>query len=195
MPRPTSLQCRPRACPQVVLLGLGAIVSLALIGVWCRLAGRPEPLQKSNIETAVRDATGRDFALVATSISDFSRGWRCAPARVSSAMHPASAPNPGSWKRAQLGAKLLPLLRGRMVADRVILEGADLRLVRRADGTANWQGIGSQIPRQPGHQHRAHGAAHRWHHHRTRGSRSWMKPAAARRDHRLQSNYRRNSAR
>jgi uncharacterized protein involved in outer membrane biogenesis len=39
---------------------------------------------------------------------------------------------------------LLPLLRGRLVADRVILEGADVRLVRRADGTANWDGIGSQ---------------------------------------------------
>jgi uncharacterized protein involved in outer membrane biogenesis len=54
-----------------------------------------------------------------------------------------------TWRGAQLGAKLFPLLRGELVADRVHLEGVDLQLVRRADGTANWQGIGSQQPSTP----------------------------------------------
>jgi hypothetical protein len=49
-----------------------------------------------------------------------------------------------SWKRAHLGARLFPLLRGRLIADRVTLEGADVRLVRHADGNANWLGIGSK---------------------------------------------------
>jgi hypothetical protein len=54
-----------------------------------------------------------------------------------------------TWKRAQLGAKLLPLLRGELIADRVILEGADVRLVRHADGKANWDGIGGNKPADP----------------------------------------------
>ena len=40
-------------------------------------------------------------------------------------------------------------MRGELVADRVLLEGADLRLVRRADGSANWQGIGGDEPADP----------------------------------------------
>jgi AsmA protein len=51
-----------------------------------------------------------------------------------------------TWRRAQLGARLLPLLRGRLVTDRLILEGADLRLARHADGHANWEGIGGGQP-------------------------------------------------
>ena len=54
-----------------------------------------------------------------------------------------------AWQSAQLGAKLFPLLRGELVVDRVRLKGADLRLVRRADGHGNWEGIGSNEPPPP----------------------------------------------
>jgi AsmA protein len=54
-----------------------------------------------------------------------------------------------TWKRAQLGAKLFPLLRGELIADRVILEGAEVRLIRHADGKANWEGIGGNEPADP----------------------------------------------
>ena len=54
-----------------------------------------------------------------------------------------------TWKSAQLGVKLIPLLGGKLIADRVILEGADLRLVRRADGVGNWQGLRGTRPADP----------------------------------------------
>lgn len=103
---------------------------------------------KSRIETAVRDATGREFTLV----GDIELGFFPWLALRTGEGEFGNAPGFGDqpmvrWKRAQLGAKLFPLLRGELVADRVILEGADIRLVRHADGTANWQGIGGNQPK------------------------------------------------
>jgi AsmA protein len=63
---------------------------------------------------------------------------------------PGFGPGPMvAWKSAQLGAKLFPLVSGKLVADRVLLSGADLRLVRHADGLANWQGLGGKKPGDP----------------------------------------------
>ena len=130
-----------------VSLGLGAIVALALIAVlvivWFVDANRFKPA----IESAVRDATGRTFTLVGDiELGFFPRiGLRTGEGRFGNA--PGFGPDPMvSWRRAQLGAQLFPLLRGRLVADRVILEGAEVRLLRRADGSNNWQDIGSQEP-------------------------------------------------
>ena len=48
-----------------------------------------------------------------------------------------------TWKSAQLGVKLVPAAaRRRSSPTASSSSGADLRLVRRADGSANWQGIG-----------------------------------------------------
>jgi AsmA protein len=54
-----------------------------------------------------------------------------------------------TWKSARLGVKLFPLLRGDVIADRIFLSGADLRLVRRADGSANWLGLAGKEPADP----------------------------------------------
>jgi AsmA protein len=131
-------------------LGLGALVGLVIVSVlvivWLVDPNRFKP----RIEAAVREATGRDFTLV----GDIDLGFfpwlalRTGEGRFGNA--PGFGPEPMvTWKGAQLGAKLIPLLRGRLVADRVVLDGADLRLVRRADGSANWQGIGGNQPEQP----------------------------------------------
>jgi AsmA protein len=61
-----------------------------------------------------------------------------------------------TWRSAQLGAKLFPLLRGELVVDRVRLKIADLRLVRHADGHGNWEGIGSNEPPPPPGQKSRH---------------------------------------
>jgi len=45
--------------------------------------------------------------------------------------------------------KVFPLLRGELEVDRIRLEGADVRLTRRADGQANWEGIGTTQPADP----------------------------------------------
>lgn len=132
-----------------VSIGLGSLLALVLIGVlvvvWLVDPNRFKP----RIEKAVRDATGREFTLV----GDIDLGFfpwlalRTGEGRFGNA--PGFDGPMVTWRGAQLGAKLFPLLRGELVADRVHLDGVDLRLVRHADGTANWEGIGSQQPSAP----------------------------------------------
>jgi AsmA protein len=130
-----------------VIAGLVVITLLAaLVIVWFVDPNGFKP----RIETAVKEATGRDFALV----GDIELGFfpwlalRTGEGRFGNA--PGFGPDPMvTWKSAQLGARLFPLLRGELVADRVILVGADVRLMRRADGTANWEGIGGNKPADP----------------------------------------------
>jgi AsmA protein len=133
-----------------VSLGLGALVALVVLGVLVVVWLVDPNSFKSNIEAAVRDATGREFNLA----GDIELGFfpwlalRTGEGRFGNA--PGFGPDPMvSWKSAQLGAKLFPLIRGRLVADRVILKGADVRLVKRVDGRANWQGMGGGKPADP----------------------------------------------
>ena len=132
-----------------VSIGLGSLLALALVGVlvvvWLVDPNRFKP----RIEKAVKDATGRDFTLV----GDIDLGFfpwlalRTGEGRFGNA--PGFDGPMVTWRGAQLGAKLFPLVRGELVADRVHLDGVDLRLVRHADGKANWEGIGSQQPAAP----------------------------------------------
>jgi AsmA protein len=129
-----------------ISIGLGSLLALVVIGVlvvvWLVDPNRFKP----RIEKAVRDATGREFTLV----GDIELGFfpwlalRTGEGRFGNA--PGFDGPMVTWRAAQLGAKLFPLLRGELVADRVHLEGVDLRLVRHADGKANWEGIGGQQP-------------------------------------------------
>ncbi|MEO8016409.1 MAG: AsmA family protein [Pseudomonadota bacterium] len=133
-----------------VSLGVGAIFALVVIGVLVIVWLVNPNSFKSNIEAAVRDATGREFTLV----GDIELGFFPWLALRTGEGHFGNAagfgPEPmAAWKSAQLGAKLFPLLRGKLVADRVFLSGADVRLVRHADGTANWQGMGGNQPADP----------------------------------------------
>jgi AsmA protein len=133
-----------------VSIGLGGLLALILIGVlvvvWLVDPNRFKP----RIEAAVRDATGREFTLV----GDIDLGFfpwlalRTGEGRFGNAPGFGSEPMV-SWRGAQLGAKLFPLLSGELVADRVRLTGVDVRLVRHADGHGNWEGIGSQQPTTP----------------------------------------------
>jgi AsmA protein len=130
-----------------VSIVVGSLVALVLIGVlvvvWLVDPNRFKP----RIERAVRDATGRDFTLV----GDIELGFFPWLALRTGEGRFGNAPGFGAepmvaWRQAQLGAKLFPLLRGELVADRVLLSGVDLRLVRHADGRANWEGIGGREP-------------------------------------------------
>jgi AsmA protein len=130
-----------------ISIALGVLLALVIIGIlvvaWLVDANRFKP----RIEAAVRAATGRELTLVGDIDLDFFP-WlalRTGEGRFGNA--PGFGPEPMvSWRGAQLGAKLIPLLSGELVADRVRLTGVDVRLVRRADGTANWEGIGSSKP-------------------------------------------------
>jgi AsmA protein len=133
-----------------VSLGLGVLVALVVLGVLVIVWLVDPNSFKSNIEARVRGATGRDFTLA----GDIELGFFPWLALRTGEGSFGSAPGFGaeplvSWKSAQIGAKIFPLLRGKLIADRVVLEGADVRLVRRADGSANWQGLGGGEPADP----------------------------------------------
>lgn len=130
-----------------ISLALGALVALVVIAILVIVWLVDPNSFKSRIEAAVRNATGREFTLV----GDIDLGFFPWLALRTGEGRFGNAPGFGSepmitWQRAQLGARLIPLLRGRLVADRVILEGADIRLTRQADGRANWQGLGGDQP-------------------------------------------------
>jgi AsmA protein len=105
---------------------------------------------KSSIEAAVRGNTGREFTLVGDIDLGFFPWLALRTGEGSFGNAPGFAAEPMvTWTSAQLGVKLFPLLGGKLIADRVILKGADLRLVRRADGVGNWQGLRGTKPVDP----------------------------------------------
>ncbi len=133
-----------------VSLGLGALVALVVLGVLVIVWLVDPNSFKPNIEAAVRDNTGREFTLVGDIDLGFFPWLALRTGEGSFGNAPGFAPEPMvTWKSAQLGVKLIPLLGGKLIADRVFLKGADLRLVRRADGVGNWQGLRGTKPANP----------------------------------------------
>ena len=133
-----------------ISLAIAALVVLLLVAVLV-LVWLVDPNGfKPRIEAAVKDATGRDFALE----GDIELGFFPWLALRTGRGHFGNAPGFGAdpmvrWNGAEIGAKLIPLLRGELVARRVQLDGAEVVLVRSADGRANWQGIGGDAPPDP----------------------------------------------
>jgi AsmA protein len=131
-------------------LGLAALIVLALAAI-AVIAWLVDPNAfKPRIEASVRQATGRDFALVGDIDLKFFP-WLALSTGEGRFGNGAGFPAEpmATWKRAQLGVRLIPLLAGDLVVDRVTLIGADVRLTRRADGKANWEGITGDEPADP----------------------------------------------
>ena len=140
-----------------ISLGLAALVLLLVLGIAVVVWVVDPNTFKPRIEAEVKKATGRDFALVGDIELGFFPWLALRTGPGSFGNPPGFPPEPmASWQAAQLGAKLFPLLRGDLVVDRVRLKGADLRLVRRADGHGNWEGIGSSEPPPPPGQKSRH---------------------------------------
>ena len=129
---------------------LAGIIVLALLGLAVvTLLVDPNSF-KSRIEATVREETGREFTLVGDIDLKFFP-WlalRTGEGRFGNPSGFAAEPM-ATWRSAQLGVKLFPLLAGELVVDRIRLDGADVRLVLKPDGTANWQGIVGDEPVDP----------------------------------------------
>lgn len=122
-----------------VVLAVAALAALAVaLLTWLVDAGRFRP----QIEAAVQSATGRPLRIaggVDLDVLPF----------VGIAVRDATLGNPPGFStptllhvdELTLGARLLPLLRGRFELTRVRLTGVQLQLERRADGRANWEGL------------------------------------------------------
>jgi AsmA protein len=127
-----------------ILAGLvGGIIVLIIAGlfaVW--LLVNPNDY-KARIAQAVKESTGRELVLKGDlKLSVFP--W------VALGLGPASLGNPPgfgdapflAFNHAAVRVKLWPLLAKRLEIDRVELDGLDLRLLKNAQGVANWENFG-----------------------------------------------------
>ncbi|HEY8509965.1 MAG TPA: AsmA family protein, partial [Steroidobacteraceae bacterium] len=97
---------------------------------------------RGQVEAAVRNATGRPFEIR----GDLDIGWypwlalRMGPAHLGNAPG-TDGPPLIEWQSASVGAKLIPLLRGELIIDRVRLEHPRISLRRGPDGRASWDDL------------------------------------------------------
>ena len=121
--------------------GIVALFIAGLLAVW--LLVNPNDY-KGRITAAVKQATGRELVLAGDiKLSVFP--W------VALGLGPASLGNPPgfetepsflAFQHAAVRVRLFPLLSRRLVIDRVVLDGMELRLVKNAQGVGNWQNFG-----------------------------------------------------
>ncbi len=94
---------------------------------------------KGPIERQVAAATGREFKLEGEIELSFFP-WLALTTGAAELPAPAGFPDRHflRWREAHVGVRLLPLLRGEFVVDRVRLVGLEARLSKAADGRVNW---------------------------------------------------------
>jgi AsmA protein len=101
---------------------------------------------RGQVESAVVRATGQPFKIVGSlEISWYP--WlalRMGPAQFGGKAR-AGEPPIVAWQAARVGAKLIPLTQGELIIDRVRLEGPRFHLIKRADGTSNWDDVIASI--------------------------------------------------
>lgn len=123
-----------------LLVALGGLAALLLLAVLAITLLVDPNRYRGTIEARFAQATGRELKLDGDIGLDFFP-W------LSLTTGEAHLTNPpgfetgalASWREAQIGARLWPLLRGRLEVGRVRFVGLDATLVRRADGSHNWQ--------------------------------------------------------
>lgn len=129
------------------ILGLAAGLLGLLIAAVLALALLVDPNRfRDDIEAAARRATGRELALQ----GDIDIAWfpwlalETGPAALGNpAGFDAAAPPLARWDRARVGVRLLSLVRGRPIVDRIRFEGLQVHLQVAPDGAVNWRWPGS----------------------------------------------------
>ncbi len=117
------------------ILGLAA---LAVLGAVVLTQFVDPDRYRGTIETAVRDATGRELHLKGKlQLSWFP--WLAITTKDGQIAGAPGTPTLVSWREARVGARLLPLIAGRLVIDRIRADGLVLRLHRDAAGHSNWE--------------------------------------------------------
>jgi len=130
---------RPLKILALLLGGLVAACAIALLAVWLWVDPNT---YKDRITRAVRDATGRELSLAGPlKLSVFP--WLALETGSAQLGNPPGfGEQPfASLKRAAVRVRLWPLLRGRLEAGRVDIDGLDLRLRTDANGHGNWVGL------------------------------------------------------
>ena len=130
-----------KALKNVALFAAG-IIGLAVLGGVVLLLFVDPNRYRETIEKRVEAATGHPFGIdgkiqltVFPSLSlDVGRVEIGSPAGFGDAPLLKA-------ERLKLGARLWPMLRGRLEVSRVSIDGLDINLVKRADGRGNWEGF------------------------------------------------------
>lgn len=126
-----------------ILIALVTVAAVVAGGAWLVTALVDAGRFRPQIQAAVESATGRAlridgdvsldlFPWVAISVTDAALANPAGFARAELVR----------WRELSLGARLWPLLRGHLELSRIRIDGARITLERRADGVANWEGLG-----------------------------------------------------
>ena len=127
---------------KTVGLAVAGVIALAVAAAVALLLLTDPNRHRGAIEARVQEATGRPFAIVGD-IKLKLFPWVALDVGEVTLGNPAGfgdAPLLAA-KRARVGARVLPLLRGRLDVSRIALDGLTVNLVRRADGHTNWEGF------------------------------------------------------
>jgi AsmA protein len=131
-----------------LLLAAGTIIVLALASGLAALILIDPNDYRGEIETVVEQQTGRQLSI--SGELEF-RAFPCCGLKLG----PLGLSNPPGWRepdfasveRAEVSVRLWPLLTQReLQVGEILLEGLDVKLLSRADGTANWNFGGGAEP-------------------------------------------------
>jgi len=121
-------------------IGIGAVLLALVLAVVLFFVFFPKDLAAREAERRIEEATGRDLILGGAIDVSF---W---PA-LGFSVEQASLSNPEGFDsehpfisadRIVFAVKVMPLLRGSIEVNELIFEGAEIRMVARPDGEANW---------------------------------------------------------
>lgn len=135
----------------------GAIAALVVVAMFIVTQLVDANRFKPQIQRAVAEATGRTLSIDGDLELDWFP-WLSVRVESATLANPAGFAGPPllTVQQANIGARLFPLLDGRLELDRVRLDGLDVQLHRLADGRANWDGLGGNAVDDPAD------AASRW---------------------------------
>lgn len=123
-----------------VVVVLGALVGMAVLAAGLFVVFFPKDLAAREAERRIEEATGRELTLGDEISVSF---W---PA-LGFSVNQASLSNPEGFSaeapfiaadRIVFAVKVMPLLRGAVEVKELIFEGAEVRMLARQDGAANW---------------------------------------------------------
>jgi AsmA protein len=133
---------------------VGGLIGLALLTVLTVTVFVDPNRFRGQIERRVERLTGQPFEIQ----GDLGISWfPWLALRMGPSQFGKPEPGPGGsppqpivqWESARVGAKLVPLLKGQLIVDTIRLDGAKVHLVRRADGSSNWDAVLASFRNRP----------------------------------------------
>ena len=126
-----------------IAIAAGSLLLLLAAGVFVLTSVIDPNRYRGPVERIVGDLTGRPLAIE----GDLQITWypwlgvRMGRARLDNRPG-GSGPPLAEWESLAVAAKLLPLLEGQVVVDRIRLQSPHIRLFRDREGDFNWEGLG-----------------------------------------------------